>query len=97
LASSTAGDSATPSAAPHRPRRRPGVGRDRRQRLGHPRARRRSILEPFYTTKPVGKGTGLGLAICWRIVVQCHHGDLRFTSTPGDIRFQVLLPLGLAG
>jgi signal transduction histidine kinase len=51
------------------------------------------ILEPFYTTKPVGKGTGLGLDICWRIVVQRHHGDLRFTSAPGDTRFQVLLPL----
>jgi nitrogen-specific signal transduction histidine kinase len=38
-------------------------------------------------------GTGLGLDICWRIVVQRHHGDLRFTSTPGDTRFQVLLPL----
>jgi nitrogen-specific signal transduction histidine kinase len=41
----------------------------------------------------VGQGTGLGLDICWRIVVQRHHGDLRFTSTPGDTRFQVLLPL----
>jgi signal transduction histidine kinase len=51
------------------------------------------ILEPFYTTKPVGKGIGLGLDICWRIVVQRHHGDLRFTSAPGDTRFQVLLPL----
>jgi C4-dicarboxylate-specific signal transduction histidine kinase len=46
----------------------------------------------FYTSKPVGKGTGLGLDICWRIVVQRHGGDLGFTSTPGDTRFQVLLP-----
>ncbi|HEV3013777.1 MAG TPA: ATP-binding protein, partial [Actinomycetota bacterium] len=51
------------------------------------------IFEPFYTTKPVGKGTGLGLDICWRIVAQRHHGDLRFSSAPGDTRFQVLLPL----
>jgi nitrogen-specific signal transduction histidine kinase len=26
-------------------------------------------------------------------VVQRHHGDLRLTSTPGDTRFTVLLPL----
>jgi light-regulated signal transduction histidine kinase (bacteriophytochrome) len=40
------------------------------------------ILEPFSTTKPVGKGTGLELDICWRIVVERHHGGLRFTLTP---------------
>jgi signal transduction histidine kinase len=60
---------------------------------GVPEAAAAHILEPFFTTKPVGKGTGLGLDICWRIVVQRHGGDLRFTSTPGDTRFQVLLPL----
>jgi signal transduction histidine kinase len=60
---------------------------------GIPEAAAVHILEPFYTTRPVGKGTGLGLDICWRIVVQRHQGDLRFASVPGDIRFQVLLPL----
>jgi signal transduction histidine kinase len=55
------------------------------------------ILEPFYTTKPVGKGTSLGLDICWRIVVRRHRGDLRFASAPGDTRFQVLLPLTQSG
>ncbi|MET0227909.1 MAG: ATP-binding protein [Actinomycetes bacterium] len=64
---------------------------------GIPEAAAAHILEPFYTTQPVGKGTGLGLDICWRIVVQRHHGDLRFTSSPSDTRFQVLLPLTQEG
>ena len=51
------------------------------------------VFEPFFTTKPVGQGTGLGLDVSWRIVVQRHGGDLRVTSTPGQTRFQVLLPL----
>jgi signal transduction histidine kinase len=53
----------------------------------------RRVFEPFVTTKDVGKGTGLGLDICYRIVVRRHHGDLRVTSTPGDTRFQIRLPL----
>jgi signal transduction histidine kinase len=51
------------------------------------------IIEPFFTTKPVGQGTGLGLDISYRIVVQRHRGDLRVESRPGDTRFQVRLPL----
>jgi signal transduction histidine kinase len=51
------------------------------------------IFEPFFTTKPFGEGTGLGLDISWRIVVNKHHGDLSVSSTPGDTRFRVRLPL----
>jgi signal transduction histidine kinase len=60
---------------------------------GIPEDLRPRVFEPFFTTKPMGKGTGLGLDVSWRIVVKRHGGDLRVTSTPGDTRFQVLLPL----
>jgi signal transduction histidine kinase len=60
---------------------------------GVPPEIRDRIFEPFFTTKPVGEGTGLGLDISWRIVVKKHHGDLSLTSSPGDTRFRVLLPL----
>jgi signal transduction histidine kinase len=60
---------------------------------GIPKDLRRRVFEPFFTTKPVGQGTGLGLDVSWRIVVKRHGGDLRVSSTPGDTRFQVLLPL----
>ena len=53
----------------------------------------RRIFEPFFTTKDVGSGTGLGLDISYRIVVRRHHGDIRVESSPGDTRFQVLLPI----
>ena len=51
------------------------------------------IFEPFFTTKDVGKGTGIGLDISRRVVVEQHGGDIRFTSEPGDTRFQVRLPI----
>ena len=60
---------------------------------GIPEDLRSRVFEPFFTTKPVGQGTGLGLDVSWRIVVKRHGGDLRVTSTPGDTRFQVVLPL----
>ena len=51
------------------------------------------IFEPFFTTKGVGQGTGLGLDVTYRIVVGKHHGDINFTSKPGDTCFRVRLPI----
>jgi signal transduction histidine kinase len=53
---------------------------------------REHIFEPFFTTKGVGEGTGLGLDTVQRIVRK-HRGDIHVSSTPGDTRFQVWLPL----
>jgi len=39
-------------------------------------------MDPFFTTKEVGKGTGLGLAMVYRTVA-AHHGQLDIQSTPG--------------
>lgn len=51
------------------------------------------ILEPFFSTKPVGKGTGIGLSISHGIV-EGHHGELTFANLPeGGTRFSVLLPV----
>jgi signal transduction histidine kinase len=53
------------------------------------------MFEPFFTTKGVGEGTGLGLDTVQRIVKK-HRGSIQVTSTPGDTRFRVLLPLSEA-
>ncbi|MEM1158339.1 MAG: ATP-binding protein [Verrucomicrobiota bacterium] len=41
------------------------------------------VLDPFFTTKPVGHGVGLGLSICHRIVLN-HAGTIRVESVPGE-------------
>jgi signal transduction histidine kinase len=51
------------------------------------------ILEPFFTTKPMGKGSGLGLDIVRRIVENRHGGTLMVESVPGRTCFAILLPL----
>ncbi|MGB3614642.1 MAG: ATP-binding protein [Elainellaceae cyanobacterium] len=54
---------------------------------------RTRILEPFFTTKPMGKGSGLGLDVVRRIVENHHKGSLMVDSEPGRTCFTVLLPL----
>jgi two-component system NtrC family sensor kinase len=50
------------------------------------------VMEPFFTTKPVGKGTGLGLAVSYGILQQ-HDGTLEVKSEVGrGSTFIITLP-----
>jgi hypothetical protein len=71
-----------PADGAHRPRRPPCAGRDRRQRPRHSRGRRRPCPGALLHHQAGRQGHRAGLDIGWRIVVQRHHGDVRFTSTP---------------
>ncbi|MGB3237076.1 MAG: ATP-binding protein [Geitlerinemataceae cyanobacterium] len=55
---------------------------------------RSKILDPFFTTKPVGKGTGLGLSISYQIVTEKHGGKLYCHSIPQEgSEFIVEIPI----
>ncbi len=60
----------------------PGIPQDIQQR----------ILEPFFTTKPMGKGSGLGLDLVRRTVENRHGGSLAVESRPGRTCFAVQFP-----
>jgi two-component system NtrC family sensor kinase len=49
---------------------------------GIPPSVRDRVLEPFFTTKPVGHGTGLGLSIAYSIIKK-HEGLLELADAPG--------------
>lgn len=54
---------------------------------------RKRILEPFFTTKPVGKGTGLGLSVSYFIICEEHSGLMTVDSVHGQwTRFNIDLP-----
>ena len=52
---------------------------------------RKDIMQPFFTTKEVGKGSGLGLSISKKIV-DVHDGLLFLDETSKNTRFVVQLP-----
>jgi len=60
---------------------------------GIPEAVRSKILDPFFTTKPVGQGTGLGLSITYSIVRK-HSGRIEFHDVPsGGTEACIFFPL----
>jgi C4-dicarboxylate-specific signal transduction histidine kinase len=59
---------------------------------GIPPEARPHIMEPFFTTKPVGKGTGLGLSLSKNIAEE-HGGKLEFGEENGRTRFSLALPV----
>jgi len=51
------------------------------------------VIDPFFTTKPVGQGTGLGLAIC-RNIMEMHRGSLHIGNRKNKgVVVQLFFPL----
>ena len=51
------------------------------------------MMQPFFTTKEVGRGTGLGLSISKRII-ENHGGEFIYDLISPHTRFAIKLPLG---
>lgn len=58
---------------------------------GIPAEIRQKMMDPFFTTKPVGIGTGLGLAVCSKII-QDHKGQLYVDEKNSNTCFVVEIP-----
>ena len=50
-----------------------------------------NVLEPFFTTKPVGKGTGLGLSMAFGVSKQ-FGGGLKIATSKAGTTISVFLP-----
>jgi PAS domain S-box-containing protein len=62
---------------------------------GVPLDLRARIMDPFFTTKPVGKGTGLGLSLS-KSIVEEHGGALTLSEMENHTCFSFSLPQGAA-
>lgn len=49
------------------------------------------MMNPFYTTKPIGQGTGLGLSIS-KGIIEKHHGTFEYQLFDGHTSFVITLP-----
>jgi signal transduction histidine kinase len=58
----------------------PGIAREHRDR----------IMEPFFTTKPIGKGTGLGLSVS-KGIAEANGGRLAYDPSSAHTRFVLTL------
>lgn len=60
--------------------------------IGIPEHIEEKIMQPFFSTKEIGRGTGLGLSIS-KGLVESHNGTLTFLSGRPVTTFQILLPV----
>ncbi|MBI2606676.1 MAG: PAS domain S-box protein [Deltaproteobacteria bacterium] len=58
---------------------------------GIPPEMREKIMQPFFTSKAVGKGTGLGLGIS-KGIIESHSGTLFLDASCPNTRFVIVLP-----
>ena len=58
---------------------------------GVPPEIRRRIMEPFFTTKPIGQGTGIGLSVS-KGILEMHGGQLNLDESAPKTHFVITLP-----
>lgn len=58
---------------------------------GIPATIAKKIMQPFFSTKPIGEGTGLGLSISFAIIAS-HEGSLTYNPESPNTQFLIKLP-----